>query len=342
MSMSARQQRSHELLRALYNAVEGRLQVSHRVNWLFETCQLSPDEGEGHLLYLAGKGYLMVGDELGARVAQLTVRGIDAAEAAADGSTAWIALTRTPPQADPATVDGLTMLYRKEVFTSDVPQAVEGARGSRQPLVLLMLDLDDFKKLNDTHGHPAGDEVLRAAADVLKRCVGEKGRAYRYGGEEMAGLLPNYSVDEATALAERARRELEAQVIGEKGITVTASIGVACVPVHAITATELVDRADRALYAAKHGGRNCVSVSGEPAPSAEPRRVVRKAPSAQNFTPEEISTIRGAYFLRRTPVCPRDGGILEILTYEALNAADVRFITVHCPRCRLREDITPD
>jgi diguanylate cyclase (GGDEF)-like protein len=96
-----------------------------------------------------------------------------------------------------------------------------------------MLDLDHFKAVNDTHGHLVGDEVLIECADTIARRCRHKGKVYRFGGEEIAVLLPNFTVSEAVALAESIRSEIEAGTMSSKKLSITVSIGVATAPIHA-------------------------------------------------------------------------------------------------------------
>jgi diguanylate cyclase (GGDEF)-like protein len=152
-------------------------------------------------------------------------------------------------------------LHRRAAFDRDLERMVRSAMEIAEPLGLAMMDLDHFKKVNDENGHPVGDEVLLAAAQIVVRCVRGKGKAYRYGGEEIALLLPNHVVDEAAAVAERIRRELGAAPISSRRLAITASFGVAAVPAHATSPKALLEKADAALYQAKHSGRNRVCAS---------------------------------------------------------------------------------
>ena len=158
--------------------------------------------------------------------------------------------------------DGLTGLYNRRAFDERLAEirAAEDrlANGS---FALMMLDLDHFKQLNDTYGHPAGDAALRNTARAIQKLIRGADIAARYGGEEFTVIMPN--TDEAGALktADRIRRTIERdQVIFEAArISLTASIGVACWPKHAKESKALLAAADRALYAAKESGRNRVA-----------------------------------------------------------------------------------
>jgi diguanylate cyclase (GGDEF)-like protein len=121
-----------------------------------------------------------------------------------------------------------------------------------------MVDIDHFKKINDKHGHPTGDRVLKGVADALRKSVrGKAGESvYRYGGEELAILLPRLPLAKAAQVAERVRAAIAARPIA--GVVVTASLGVAPLDASMRTADDLIARADAALYRAKQGGRNRV------------------------------------------------------------------------------------
>lgn len=160
-------------------------------------------------------------------------------------------------------LDDRLPLQRPGSFDQDLTELARPHQRQGQPLALTMIDLDHFKLVNDRHGHPVGDEVLLGVAEMVVKRLGQKGRAYRYGGEEFALLLPNYSAEEACGLAERIRKDIESAEISSKKLKLTASFGVAAVPDHAADGKTLLLEADQALYRAKHGGRNQVRVSGE-------------------------------------------------------------------------------
>lgn len=165
-----------------------------------------------------------------------------------------------------ATTDGLTGLFNHRQFQERL--AAEFIRLGRfgQPLSLLLIDIDFFKKVNDTYGHPAGDAVLRAVADIIRKTVREVDMPARYGGEEFAALLIGTDKKGAFQTAERLRctvrdSEFKAE---DKRIRVTVSIGVSSVPADTKIKEEFIERADKALYQAKSGGRNkTVMWSGE-------------------------------------------------------------------------------
>jgi diguanylate cyclase (GGDEF)-like protein len=142
-------------------------------------------------------------------------------------------------------LDELVGLYRRIVLDRDLLNLIAESEEVGNPLAVVMIDIDKFKRVNDSHGHPAGDEVLKFVANTIKRTTGSKGKSYRYGGEELAIILPNYSAEEAAALSERIRKEIEAGTIGVEEISVTASFGIAELPRHGTTAEALIKAADK-------------------------------------------------------------------------------------------------
>jgi diguanylate cyclase (GGDEF)-like protein len=172
-----------------------------------------------------------------------------------------------------ATVDGLTGLFNHRCFWERLRDEVARARRYGQPLSLLMLDLDDFKRVNDRFGHPVGDELLRAVGQALQTQVRQGvDCAARYGGEEFAVILPateseleDGALGGAVTTAERIRAAvagLRAPVADPAWQGITVSIGVATLLLHADSAEDLVTRADQALYWAKARGKDAVAVYG--------------------------------------------------------------------------------
>jgi diguanylate cyclase len=140
--------------------------------------------------------------------------------------------------------------------------ALAEARDTREPLCLLMLDIDHFKSFNDTWGHQTGDQVLRLVAMTLRSNIKGKDIAARYGGEEFAAVLPQTDLEGAIIVADNIRKAIQAKELlkrstNEKLGRITASFGVALFR-HGDTAASIIERADRCLYAAKHAGRNRV------------------------------------------------------------------------------------
>ena len=157
--------------------------------------------------------------------------------------------------------DGATGLYNKEHFLRSLKVAFEEARQTGAPLSLLMLDIDHFKMINDTYGHPTGDAVLVQLAKLLGRGLRHSDSAYRFGGEEMSLLLPDASLTQAAGLAERLRRKVEETSFkgaSAETLDVRISLGVAELTPSMKRPEDLVQAADAALYEAKKTGRNRV------------------------------------------------------------------------------------
>ena len=159
-----------------------------------------------------------------------------------------------------AVTDELTGLFNHRRFQDVIAGEVERSRRFEQDLSLVMLDIDDFKQVNDTHGHQQGDLVLREVARILREGSREIDEPARYGGEELAVALPQTDLEGAFNLAERVRSEIEALEIplldGSGILRVTASFGVAAIPENAAGKEDLIAAADAALYRAKRSGKN--------------------------------------------------------------------------------------
>jgi diguanylate cyclase len=168
--------------------------------------------------------------------------------------------------------DPLTGLYNRRYLDSTLERELARCKREGQPLSLVLIDLDHFKQINDTYGHQAGDEVLKQLADMLNAQARAADVACRYGGEEFLLLLPDMPQDIALERVEQWRATFAAMTIafGEFRMQATLSIGIATYPGHGTSPTELIRRADRALYQAKTAGRNRVVLSGTetPVPSA--------------------------------------------------------------------------
>ena len=161
---------------------------------------------------------------------------------------------------DMAVRDGLTGLYNRREFDRLLRQAIGREDRQKGKFALLMLDIDHFKKLNDTYGHPVGDQALRSTAQLLKRTLRQGDQAARYGGEEFVAILAGADEAGALHLAERVRRAIESEqvTVDDARIRFTASLGVAVWPVEGREPAALLASSDRALYAAKERGRNRV------------------------------------------------------------------------------------
>ena len=157
-----------------------------------------------------------------------------------------------------ATTDGLTGLPNHRTFQSRFSEMLQRAERHGKPVSFILTDVDKFKSVNDTYGHPVGDEVLRRMAKVFAGQVRKVDIVARYGGEEFAIVLEETEADGAHLLSERIRQEVAAQVINsDKGaFRVTVSLGIASYPLDGTDKAQLIERADQALYHAKETGRN--------------------------------------------------------------------------------------
>ncbi len=160
-----------------------------------------------------------------------------------------------------ATRDGLTGLLNQKTFRERLGNIL-GRLDGRYPCAVVMLDLDHFKRVNDTYGHPAGDEVLRRCASVIRKTIRKVDLAGRYGGEEFVIYLAHMDRAHAAQVAERLRLMIRQTrfTFGGKEVSVTASLGVACSPEQGRTVEEMLGRADEALYRSKEGGRDRVTL----------------------------------------------------------------------------------
>ncbi len=160
--------------------------------------------------------------------------------------------------------DALTNLYNRRYLEDTLEREIARAIRNMHFIALLMLDIDYFKLVNDQYGHDVGDQVLCVMAEVLTTCCRKEDVACRFGGEEFLLLIPNISVRAAKERAEEIRLSFirRCQDLSQQ-VHVTVSIGVSMYPQHADTARLLFRRADQALYAAKHAGRNQVSFASE-------------------------------------------------------------------------------
>jgi diguanylate cyclase (GGDEF)-like protein len=160
--------------------------------------------------------------------------------------------------------DGLTGLYNHRYFQELLEKEMVRAYRYKHPISLIMLDIDHFKKINDTYGHPQGDIVLKELSGIITRTLRNSDIAARYGGEEFAIILPETDLEGAGLVAERLRREVESlrlNLNGEK-VNITISLGVSSIETHTrvIEKKYFVDITDRALYNSKKKGRNRVTI----------------------------------------------------------------------------------
>jgi diguanylate cyclase (GGDEF)-like protein len=167
--------------------------------------------------------------------------------------------------------DPLTGLFNRRYMKETLEREMRRVTRAGSTLGVVMLDVDHFKRFNDTHGHEAGDLVLTNLARVIERTVRGEDVACRFGGEEFVIVLPGATLEVSTERAERLRETVERSLHLEhhgQALRVTISLGVAAYPMHGAAPGDVLAAADAALYVAKNGGRNRVAVSGERAPEA--------------------------------------------------------------------------
>ncbi|WP_168184758.1 diguanylate cyclase [Oleiagrimonas sp. MCCC 1A03011] len=158
-----------------------------------------------------------------------------------------------------AVQDPLTGLRNRRELEMALQEAVERAEHERKPLSLLWIDIDDFKQINDVHGHLAGDEVLRQVSRMIRDHLRTNDLAARFGGDEIVMVLPGMDAVAATRIAETLQQAMQSMPLklpSGEAVGITLSIGVAAVPEHVATAEQLAEAADRAMYRAKECGRN--------------------------------------------------------------------------------------
>ena len=193
--------------------------------------------------------------------------------ALAHEAAAWVELShKVQGIRRAALLDELTGVYNRRYFKTALAREIERARRSGQNLVLAMVDIDHFKRYNDIHGHPAGDDVLQETADLIRSNIRTSDTLCRYGGEEFAVILPDTGYEstidreKAVEIMERVRRAVEEhEFVGEEtqpGGTLTLSAGIGMFRQDAIDPDGLIEHADKTMYEAKRAGRNTV-LSGE-------------------------------------------------------------------------------
>jgi diguanylate cyclase (GGDEF)-like protein len=159
-----------------------------------------------------------------------------------------------------AATDPLTNLMNRRAFLDAAADAMNYYKRYRRGLSALMIDIDHFKKINDTYGHAAGDEVIKRVAGLIGECIRSTDKVARLGGEEFVVLLREADLDASNFLAERIRAAVEdgAAIYRNGAITATVSVGMTMVAASDRDVQDLIERADQALYLAKNNGRNCV------------------------------------------------------------------------------------
>src|SRR5215831_1834560 len=171
--------------------------------------------------------------------------------------------------------DGLTKVFNKKYFTDYLEKEFAFAARHKCPLALIFLDIDHFKKINDTHGHPAGDFVLSELSQMMTTLLRTEDVLARFGGEEFTILCRGSDLSGAKIVAERVRKAVEERKFsfGGKDIPVTISLGVAAIPESGISEhNAFLAAADKALYEAKRSGRNRTCVAGSEKTPNEPRK----------------------------------------------------------------------
>lgn len=172
-----------------------------------------------------------------------------------------------------ATIDQLTGLANRRELERVFVEELERALRYQRPLALLWLDLDHFKRVNDTYGHMVGDAVLRSVSQLLRESKRNVDHIGRYGGEEFVLLMPEMGLDEAREAGERLRKLVATTPVGlasGESLYLTVSVGVAACPEHGTTRDELYRRVDAAMYRAKEDGRDRVAVAPLPGNEAIP------------------------------------------------------------------------
>jgi len=193
-------------------------------------------------------------------------RSEDAARLANEHLLGQLAENRRLQEAlrEQANRDPLTGLFNRRYLDETLEREIARAVREGYPVTVMMLDIDHFKRLNDTYGHLAGDEMLRCAARQLTASARHEDIVCRFGGEEFAVVLPKMPIETARQRAELWRQQFADDTVtfGSFTLRATISIGVAAFPGHGRSRDELMDAADRALYRAKDNGRNRVELAG--------------------------------------------------------------------------------
>jgi diguanylate cyclase (GGDEF)-like protein len=212
---------------------------------------------------LKGKGSLNGIIVLGERISQLPFSEAEKDYLMNIASLAGIAISNAHLY-ELATTDMMTRLKIHHFFQNALLDEFERAKATNGHLSMMMIDIDNFKRFNDTYGHQCGDVVLKNVAQIIKENSRQIDIAARYGGEEMAVILTNTDISAAEIVAERVRKNIESSKVNNDGtpLSVTVSIGVAQFDVLKDRDTKsLIERADKALYKSKQNGRNRVSLA---------------------------------------------------------------------------------
>lgn len=155
-----------------------------------------------------------------------------------------------------STIDELTTLYLRDIFDITIEKRVDESKRLKSPLSLIMLDIDDFKVVNDTYGHQIGDNVLKKIGEIINLSVRQMDMAARYGGEEFVILMPDTKLNTAVEIAQRLRKKIKNIQFGD--FSVTISLGVSQLNNQVNSEKKLIEKADHYLYQAKNNGKNRV------------------------------------------------------------------------------------
>lgn len=206
------------------------------------------------LKLMSEKARMIAGGDYRQRIAYADVREID--DLATSFNVMSEALDKNRQQLEErAYTDGLTSLYNHRYFQDTLSDEVARAERYKHPLSLVIIDIDNFKKVNDNFGHKVGDDALKYIAERIKSSIREIDIACRMGGEEFAIILPETTRNEAFTVAERLRQDISSEPIENIG-RITVSLGVATYPEHATNKDSLIISADSAMYHAKRNGKN--------------------------------------------------------------------------------------
>jgi diguanylate cyclase (GGDEF)-like protein len=207
-------------------------------------------------------GVICVTDKKGDRV--FSSRDVVALRVFAAGAALALARERAIAEADgyarAAAIDQVTGLFNRRYLQNRLDEELQRSRRHQIPIALLLLDVDDFKTVNDSYGHLAGDSVLRDMGEILRSCVRIFDVCARFGGEEFVIVMPGGTTENAFRIAERIRQRVEAHRpsdVSLAALRITVSIGFT-VSTSRTAVNELLDLADQALYAAKRAGKNCI------------------------------------------------------------------------------------
>jgi diguanylate cyclase (GGDEF)-like protein len=245
-----------------------------------------------------------------------------------------VAATAVAPSTDE--LDDRLPLLRTKFFEPDRERFVKEAIEDGFPLALVIIDVDNFGQFNKIHSLEVGNEVLIAVSNALKDRTRGKGKAYRYGGDEMVILLPNYSKPEAITLAETMRVQVAELAVTIKKLKATITLGVASLPEDAQDGKSLFNAANEALLCAKKLGRNLVRAVGDVNEVKESSVPKRKQPASLALTDEQQVEIRSVHFRGQTPECPKDGALLRVKEFNDVGSITPTLLVV-CPGCGMQE-----